>query len=82
LTPVRRVVKNAAPARRSSRAQPADPDAPREDLILSGEVPSPIDPPSGCHFHPRCPFAMAQCSRVDTELKAAAPDHMVACHLY
>ncbi|PYN13318.1 MAG: peptide ABC transporter substrate-binding protein [Candidatus Rokuibacteriota bacterium] len=61
---------------------PADPDAPREDLILSGEVPSPIDPPSGCHFHPRCPFAMAQCSRVDPELKAAAPDHMVACHLY
>jgi len=63
-------------------ALPADPDAPREDLILSGEVPSPIDPPSGCHFHPRCPFAMAQCSRVDPELKAAAPDHMVACHLY
>jgi oligopeptide/dipeptide ABC transporter ATP-binding protein len=63
-------------------ALPADPDAPRDDMILSGEVPSPIDPPSGCHFHPRCPFAMEQCSRVAPELKTIAPGHVVSCHLY
>src|SRR5207237_8333923 len=63
-------------------ALPADPDAPRDDMILSGEVPSPIDPPSGCHFHPRCPFAMEQCSRVAPELKAVAAGHVVSCHLY
>ena len=51
-------------------------------MILTGEVPSPIDPPSGCHFHPRCPFAMEQCARVAPELKAVAPGHLVSCHLY
>ena len=61
---------------------PADPDAPREDTVLTGEVPSPINPPSGCHFHPRCPSAMEQCSRVVPSLKAVAPDHLVSCHLY
>ena len=65
-----------------SAALPADPDAPREDMILSGEVPSPIDPPSGCHFHPRCPLAMEQCSRVAPEVKAVTPGHLVSCHLY
>jgi oligopeptide/dipeptide ABC transporter ATP-binding protein len=61
---------------------PADPDAPREDTVLTGEVPSPINPPSGCHFHPRCPVAMEQCARVAPALKAVAPDHLVSCHLY
>jgi oligopeptide/dipeptide ABC transporter ATP-binding protein len=65
-----------------SAALPADPDAPREEIILSGEVPSPIDPPAGCRFHPRCPSAMEQCSRVAPALKAVAPDHLVSCHLY
>jgi oligopeptide/dipeptide ABC transporter ATP-binding protein len=65
-----------------SAALPADPDAPREDMVLSGEVPSPIDPPKGCHFHPRCPFVMEQCSRVEPVLKAGASGHLVACHLY
>ena len=51
-------------------------------MILTGEVPSPIDPPSGCHFHPRCPLVMEQCSRVTPEAKAVAPGHQVACHLY
>ena len=63
-------------------ALPADPDAPRDDMILSGEVPSPIDPPPGCHFHPRCPFAMEQCVRITPELKTVASGHMVSCHLY
>jgi oligopeptide/dipeptide ABC transporter ATP-binding protein len=65
-----------------SAALPADPDAPREDMVLGGEVPSPIDPPAGCHFHPRCPFVMEQCSRAEPVLKAAAQGHLVACHLY
>ncbi len=63
-------------------ALPADPNAPREEIVLSGEVPSPIDPPSGCHFHPRCPAAMPVCSQVDPVLKAVAAGHRVACHLY
>ncbi len=63
-------------------ALPADPDAPEEDNVLSGEVPSPIDPPAGCRFHPRCPFVMEACSRVAPVLKPIAPDHLVACHLY
>ena len=63
-------------------ALPADPDAPGGEFVLTGEVPSPIDPPSGCHFHPRCPFAMAECSSVDPVPRLIAPDRMVSCHLY
>jgi oligopeptide/dipeptide ABC transporter ATP-binding protein len=65
-----------------SAALPAHPDITREEIILSGEVPSPINPPSGCRFHPRCPFAMRQCSEVEPTPKEIAADHMVACHLY
>ena len=65
-----------------SAALPAHPDITRDEIILTGEVPSPINPPSGCHFHPRCPFAMPQCAEVEPEEKAIATDHMVACHLY
>jgi len=65
-----------------SAALPAHPDVVREEIILSGEVPSPIDPPSGCRFHPRCPFVMPQCREVVPEEKAIATDHLVACHLY
>ncbi len=61
-------------------ALPADPDAPRADIVLSGEVPSPISPPTGCHFHPRCPIATEECARVEPMLEAVAPDHVVACH--
>ena len=43
-------------------ALPIDVDGPREEVVLSGEVPSPLDPPPGCHFHPRCPHAMARCA--------------------
>jgi oligopeptide/dipeptide ABC transporter ATP-binding protein len=65
-----------------SAALPAHPDIVREEIILAGEVPSPINPPSGCRFHPRCPFAMRQCSEVEPEEKVMGPDHLVACHLY
>jgi peptide/nickel transport system ATP-binding protein len=55
----------------------------RQRIILKGDVPSPIRPPSGCRFHPRCPKAMARCTTDDPELKAsAAGDHKVACHLH
>ena len=52
-------------------------------VTLEGDVPSPIDPPSGCHFHPRCPIAEALCATKDVTLCAVAnnPDHRVACHL-
>jgi oligopeptide/dipeptide ABC transporter ATP-binding protein len=65
-----------------SAALPAHPDIVREEIILPGEVPSPINPPAGCRFHPRCPFAMSQCAEVEPEEKEIAPDHLVACHLY
>src|SRR5919106_1297836 len=65
-----------------SAALPAHPDITREEIILTGEVPSPINPPSGCRFHPRCPFAMPQCAQIAPVEKEVAPDHMVACHLY
>jgi oligopeptide/dipeptide ABC transporter ATP-binding protein len=65
-----------------SAALPAHPDIVREEIILPGEVPSPINPPAGCRFHPRCPFAMPHCAEIEPEEKEVAPDHLVACHLY
>ncbi len=54
-------------------------DAQRERIILTGEAPSPSNPPSGCVFHPRCPIATAECSRVAPEMREAQPNHWVAC---
>jgi oligopeptide/dipeptide ABC transporter ATP-binding protein len=65
-----------------SAALPSHPDITREEIILPGEVPSPINPPSGCRFHPRCPSAMPQCSAIEPPEKEIASGHMVACHLY
>jgi peptide/nickel transport system ATP-binding protein len=48
---------------------------------IRGEIPSPIDPPPGCHFHPRCPFAMARCRTERPALKEIAPGRLSACHL-
>lgn len=59
----------------------ADPRRKRETAILKGDVPSPINPPEGCAFHPRCPIAVAKCSREEPELRDAGGGHMVACHL-
>ncbi len=58
-----------------------DPRLKRKKLVLEGDVPSPINPPSGCHFHTRCPYAEERC-RVETPvLREVAPGQMVACHL-
>jgi oligopeptide/dipeptide ABC transporter ATP-binding protein len=51
------------------------------EIVLPGEVPSPLNPPSGCHFHPRCPKVMAGCSREEPRLKATR-GREVACHLF
>jgi len=49
--------------------------------IVMGDVPSPVNPPKGCHFHPRCPFALDICKQEYPELKEVAPGHLSACHL-
>ncbi len=65
-----------------SAALPSHPDLIQEEIVLTGEVPSPINPPSGCRFHPRCPFAMDRCAEEIPENKEVAPQHWTACHLY
>jgi oligopeptide/dipeptide ABC transporter ATP-binding protein len=59
-----------------------DLDAKSERIILGGDVPSPINPPSGCRFHPRCPHCMEICPREEPELKNLGDEHWVACHLH
>ena len=65
-----------------SAALPAHPDDQREEIVLTGEVPSPINPPSGCRFHPRCPFAMDRCAVEIPQQLDKGNGHLVACHLY
>jgi oligopeptide/dipeptide ABC transporter ATP-binding protein len=56
-----------------------DPSRRKERIILSGDVPSPLHPPSGCRFHPRCPVVMEQCSQEIPQFKSHNSDHFVAC---
>ncbi len=58
-----------------------DPRARRERLVLEGDIPSPMNLPSGCRFHTRCPIAEARCRSEDPRLRETAPGHFVACHL-
>jgi oligopeptide/dipeptide ABC transporter ATP-binding protein len=57
-----------------------DPDAEKTAIKLEGEIPSPINPPSGCKFHTRCPFAQDRCKAEAPEWRALDDDHFVACH--
>ena len=59
----------------------ADPRARSARLVIEGDVPSPMNPPPGCHFHTRCPYAEARCKVDDPPLQEIAPGHLVACHL-
>jgi oligopeptide/dipeptide ABC transporter ATP-binding protein len=64
-----------------SAALPSHPDERREEILLPGEVPSPLNPPAGCRFHPRCPHAMPVCAEIEPLLETTG-DRQVACHLY
>ncbi len=58
-----------------------DPTLKKNRIILTGDMPSPANPPSGCKFHTRCPYAVERCSQESPEYREVAPGHCVACHL-
>ena len=58
-----------------------DPAIKRAKRVVQGDVPSPMKPPPGCHFHPRCPYAVARCKTEPPVLREVEPGHQVACHL-
>lgn len=64
-----------------SAAPEVDPDLKRKRILLPGDVPSPINPPSGCPFHPRCPVAEARCKVEVPQLREIQPGHWASCHL-
>jgi peptide/nickel transport system ATP-binding protein len=59
-----------------------EPGAARERIILKGDVPSPINPPKGCRFHTRCPYAFDRCRSEEPKLRLLADNHFTACHLH
>jgi oligopeptide/dipeptide ABC transporter ATP-binding protein len=65
-----------------SAALPSHPDIEQEEMILTGEVPSPLNPPEGCRFHPRCPFVMDRCIEDVPLVQEVSTRHLVNCHLY
>ena len=65
-----------------SAALPAHPKAQDDEILLTGEIPSPTSPPSGCRFHTRCPSVMDHCSKASPELDQIKPDHLTACYLF
>jgi oligopeptide/dipeptide ABC transporter ATP-binding protein len=65
-----------------SASLPSHPRKLRDEIVLTGEVPSPINPPPGCAFHPRCPSVFDRCSEEVPELREVLPGHFVSCHLY
>jgi oligopeptide/dipeptide ABC transporter ATP-binding protein len=64
-----------------SAALPSSPEERRDEIVLAGEVPSPLRPPSGCRFHPRCPSVMERC-KDETPVLEEIEGRLVACHLY
>jgi oligopeptide/dipeptide ABC transporter ATP-binding protein len=65
-----------------SAALPLHPSARRQRIVLAGEVPNPMNPPTGCRFHPRCPQAMPECQTQDPKWREITPGRFTACHLY
>lgn len=59
-----------------------DPNPKRDRMVLEGDVPSPVNPPSGCNFHPRCPFREQKCIEVEPELEFSLNGHGTACHVF
>lgn len=57
-----------------------DPDSKKQRIVLSGEIPNPANPPSGCYFHPRCPYAQSICREVEPPLEEVTPGHFASCH--
>ena len=74
LHPYTRLLKSSSPIPDPEQAVALD--------LQEGEPPSPVDPPSGCHFHPRCPFVMERCKAAAPALEEVAPGRRVACYLF
>ena len=84
IAPTERLIKNPLHPYTQALLQAVpvpDPNLKRAGSVLSGEIPSPINPPPGCRFHTRCPYAMPTCTEDEPPLIEAEPEHWVACHL-